>query len=46
MVFVWSAEMVMQIRDLFRAWGMPEGRAHVGIIALFEAFAMVLATYG
>jgi len=46
MVFMWSAEMVIQIRGLFRAGEMPESRAHVGIIALFEAFAMVMATYG
>ena len=39
-------ELVVKVTNLFRAWGVPEARAQVGIIAVYEAFAMALATYG
>ena len=46
MIFVWTAEVVEAITTFFLAWGIPSSRAHVGIIAVFEAYAMVMATYG
>ena len=46
MIFAWTAEVVKALTSLFLAWGIPEARARVGIIAVFEAYAMVMATYG
>ena len=46
MIFAWTAEVVKALTSLFLAWGIPAARARVGIIAVFEAHAMVMATYG